>query len=228
MDLTKLHPNTAESEVLATLSTGKVAKAVTAVPMTSGGDELFTVAKPGQIAGSLTATVSTIAEVTNNKNVESVDLVDAVTEVANVTSVDLIDLITRLAEVTLVGQVSEMPAAVQGPGNPVIDSYTDASVTLSANTANQVIVAAPGNSKQIWVYALVLLADTDAGTIALQDEDDAAISGAMAVSDEGGFALSPSGNFAMPLFKVPTNKALEADTVTCSAAGFISYAVVSV
>lgn len=118
--------------------------------------------------------------------------------------------------------------AIVGPGHPTIDSYTHASVSLSANTANQQIVAAPGASKQIWVYGVTILADTGAGTIAFQDEDDTAITGAMALSDEGGFSAGVSGNFAMPIWKLATNKALEADTVTLSAAGWIDYAIVSV
>lgn len=124
--------------------------------------------------------------------------------------------------------ISSLPDSIQGPGEPVIDSYTHAPVTLAANTANQQIIAAPGANKQVWVYAVAILADTGAGTIAFQDEDDTAITGAMALSDEGGFTMGPSGNFAMPIWKVATNKALEADTVTLSAAGWIDYAVVSV
>ena len=125
-------------------------------------------------------------------------------------------------------EVTGLPDAVEGSGSPSIDSYTTEDVTLAADTLNQQIVAAPGANKQIWVYGLILLADTDAGTVALQDEDDTPLTGAMALSDEGGFVMNPSGNFAMPWIKVATNKALEADTVTLSAAGSITYAIVSV
>jgi len=111
---------------------------------------------------------------------------------------------------------------------PNVDSYSQVSVSLAADTANQQILAAPGAGKQIWVFGGVILADTGAGTIAFQDEDDTALTGAMALSDEGGFSISPSGNFAMPIWKLPTNKALEADTVTCSAAGWLDYAIVDV
>ena len=124
--------------------------------------------------------------------------------------------------------VTSLPAAVQGPGNPTVDSYTSAAVNIAASTANQVLVAAPGASKQIWVYGLFMMADTAAGTVALQDEDDTALSGVMAVSDEGGWVLPLSGNFAMPWIKVATNKALEADTGACTVDGIITYAVVSV
>jgi len=124
--------------------------------------------------------------------------------------------------------VSAVPAALQGPGNPVVDSYANAVVDLAASGANQVLVAAPGANKQIWVYGLFMMADTAAGTVTLQDEDDTALSGTMAVSDEGGWVLPMSGNFAMPWIKVATNKALEADTGACTVDGILTYAVVSV
>lgn len=124
--------------------------------------------------------------------------------------------------------VSSLPAAVEGPGSPTIDSFSSVVVDLAASTANQVLVAAPGADKQIWVYGLFMMADTAAGTVTLQDEDDTALSGTMAVSDEGGWVLQMSGNFAMPWLKVATNKALEADTGACTVDGIITYAVVSV
>lgn len=117
-----------------------------------------------------------------------------------------------------------------GAGNTkvTIESYGQVAVSLVANTANQQIIAAPGAGKQIWVFGGVILADTEAGTIAFQDSDDVAITGAMALSDEGGFSHPSNGNFAMPIWKVPTNKALEADTVNCSAAGWLDYAIVNI
>jgi len=124
--------------------------------------------------------------------------------------------------------VTSLPGAVQGPGNPTVDSYASAVVNLAASTANQVLVAAPGANKQIWVYGLFMMADTAAGTVTLQDEDDTALSGTMAVSDEGGWVLPLSGNFAMPWIKVATNKALECDTGTATIDGIITYAIVSV
>ena len=124
--------------------------------------------------------------------------------------------------------VASVPGALQGPGNPTVDSYTCTAVNLAASTANQVLVAAPGANKQLWVYGLFMMADTAAGTVTLQDEDDTALSGTMAVSDEGGWVLTPSGNFAMPWIKVATNKALEADTGACTVDGIICYGIVSV
>ena len=112
--------------------------------------------------------------------------------------------------------------------NPAVDSFSSAVVNLAASTNNQSLVAAPGASKQIWVYGLFMMADTAAGTVTLQDEDDTALSGTMAVSDEGGWVLPRSGSFAMPWIKVATNKALEADTGACTVDGIITYAIVGV
>lgn len=109
-----------------------------------------------------------------------------------------------------------------------VESYHTAKIELAADTANQQLIAAPGANKQIWVYGLILLANTAAGTITIQDEDDTDHSGDIPLSDEGGFVAPISGNFAMPWIKVATNKALEADTATCSGAGMITYGIVSV
>ncbi len=118
--------------------------------------------------------------------------------------------------------------SVQGPGDPAIVSYSTAAVNLAASTASQELVATPGAGKQIWVYGLFMMADTAAGTVALTDESDVALSGVMGVSDEGGWVLPPSGNFAMPWIKVTTNKALDADTGACTIDGIITYAIVEV
>jgi hypothetical protein len=126
------------------------------------------------------------------------------------------------------GAVTSLPSAVQGPGNPTIDSYTSVAIDLATSTPNQQLVVAPGANKQIWVYGLFMMADTAAGTVTLQDEDDTPLSGTMAVSDEGGWVLPMSGNFVMPWIKVATNKALEADTGACTVDGILTYAIVSV
>lgn len=111
---------------------------------------------------------------------------------------------------------------------PKVDSYNCEALELTADTANQVVVAAPGANKQIWVYGMSLTADTGAGTVQFTDEDDNAVTGAMAFSDEGGIQKPLSGHFAMPYWKLATNKALHADTATASAAGDIQYAIVDV
>lgn len=113
-------------------------------------------------------------------------------------------------------------------GNPVVDSFNTVAVNLAASTANQVLVAAPGANKQIWVYGLLMAADVAAGTVTLQDEDDVALSGTIALADEGSFVLPLSGNFSMPWIKTATNKALEADTGACTIDGVLSYAIISI
>ena len=70
-------------------------------------------------------------------------------------------------------------------------------------------------------------ADTADGSIAWQDESDTALSGIMPVA-QNGFLGARSDNFANPVMKVATNKALELDTVTCGFKGSISWIVVSV
>jgi len=126
-----------------------------------------------------------------------------------------------------VASVTAVPSAIQGPGNPTVDSYTSVKIDLAASSADQVLVAAPAAGKQIWVYGLFMMADTAAGTVVLQDSDDTALSGTMAVSDEGGWVLPMSGNFAMPWIKVATAKALEADTGAATLDGILCYGVIT-
>lgn len=118
--------------------------------------------------------------------------------------------------------------SINGAGAPTIDSYTQASISASANTANQSLIAAPGASKQIWVYGIQFTVGTGDGSVSFQDEDDTAITGVMPMTQYSGMAQQPTGNFAMPMWKVATNKALEVDTVTCDIKGSIQYAIVSV
>jgi hypothetical protein len=141
-----------------------------------------------------------------------------------------VDVVAALpAGTNNIGDVDVLSIAngsINGPGVPTIDSYTQ--VAISAVTgANQSLIAAPGANKQIWVYGIAI-SNTTAGTVAFQDEDDTALTGAFAFADKGGMAIPPSGNFAMPLFKVATNKALEADVTTGTINGFITYGVASV
>ena len=121
------------------------------------------------------------------------------------------------AAVDLADMAASLSGALQG-----------APIDLAASTADQVLVAAPGANKQIWVYGLFMMADTAAGTVKLTDDDNTARSGTMAVSDEGGWVLPMSGNFDMPWFKCGTNKALHADTGACTIDGLLTYAVVTV
>lgn len=116
---------------------------------------------------------------------------------------------------------------IAGPGGATaVDSYTTAAINLAAG-ANQSIISAPGANKQIWVYGISFVLNV-AGTVSIQDEDDTAKTGVMPFAANSGLAIPPSGNFAMPLFKVATNKALEMDIVTAEVDGIITYAIMSV
>lgn len=124
------------------------------------------------------------------------------------------------------GRLNTAPgAALTGPGNPVIDSITHVAFNLAAG-ANQVLVASAPN-KQIWVFSIAFTVNV-AGTVSFQDEDDTAITGIMQFGATGGMAIAPSGNFAMPIWKLATNKDLEVDVVTSELDGFLTYALVSV
>jgi len=92
--------------------------------------------------------------------------------------------------------------------------------------ANQVLVASAAN-KQIWVYGFGFVVNV-AGTVSFQDEDDTAITGIMPFAANSGMAISPSGNYAMPIWKLATNKDLEVDIVTSEVDGWLDYAIVSV
>lgn len=116
--------------------------------------------------------------------------------------------------------------SLNGPGAPTIDSYTKVAISAVTGT-NQQLIAAPGVNKQIWVYGIGFTCSV-AGTVAIQDEDETAITGVMSFAQYSGPLNPPSGNFAMPLWKVATNKALEADVTTATINGWIAYAIVSV
>ena len=123
----------------------------------------------------------------------------------------------------LVSSVTD--GAIIGPGEPSVDSYTQASFNLTA-AANQVLVSSSAN-KQIWVYGIVFTFSI-AGTVSFQDEDDTAITGIMTFATNSGLNTPPSGNFAMPLWKLATNKDFEVDLVTAEMDGSVSYAIISV
>ena len=174
-------------------------------------------------------------EVTLDGEEVEVTLNGEVVEVVQDTPADLQATVTQATAVILGASaasisnlgITSLPAAVQGPGNPTIDSFNTAVVNLAASTADQELVADPGSGKSIWVFGLFMMADTAAGTVTLQDDADTALTGVMAVSDEGGWVLPMSGNFAMPWIKCTSNKALEADTGACTIDGIITYAIVT-
>lgn len=126
---------------------------------------------------------------------------------------------------TYLDGINDSLLSLSGAGSPMIDSYQTATIT-SKTGANQLIVSSAAD-KQIWVYGFGF-SGTVAGTVAFQDEDDTVLTGAMNIADTGGFVSSPSGNFAMPLFKLATNKDLEMDIVTTTINGWVAYAIVSV
>ena len=110
---------------------------------------------------------------------------------------------------------------------PSIDSYTHVAINLTTG-ADQVLAAGVAN-KQIWVYGFGLSVGDAAGqTVSFQDEDNVALSGIMEFAQYGGMAVAPSGNFAMPLWKLGTDKDLEVDITGGDVDGWLTYAVVSV
>ena len=115
--------------------------------------------------------------------------------------------------------------SLNGPGAPTIDSYQQYPINLAA-AADQVLVSS-APSKQIWVYGYHLMVNV-AGTVSFQDEDNVAVTGIMPFGDNGGATVSPSGNFAMPIWKLGTDKDLEVDVVTSEFDGWIAAAIVSV
>ena len=133
----------------------------------------------------------------------------------------------RLLQFIASGLTVIQPDAIIGPADPVIDSYTHAAINLTTG-ADQVL-ASSAASKQIWVYGFgISVGDADGQTVSFQDEDNTALSGIMEFARYGGMVASPSGNFAMPLWKLATNKDLEVDITGGDADGWIEYAVVSV
>lgn len=116
---------------------------------------------------------------------------------------------------------------IDGPGEPTVDSYSHVAINLTTG-ADQVLVSSAAN-KQIWVYGFAFVCGDAAGqTVSLQDEDNVAITGIMEFSQYGGITNHPSGNFAMPLFKLGTDKDLEVDITGGDVDGWLCYALVSV
>jgi hypothetical protein len=120
--------------------------------------------------------------------------------------------------------------SINGPESstgPSVDSYTQVAINLTTG-ANQVLASSAAN-KQIWVYGYTFTCgDADGQTVSFQDEDDTALSGIMEFAQYGGAAVSPSGNFAMPIWKLATDKDLEVDITGGDVDGWISVAVVDV
>ncbi|MEA3226723.1 MAG: hypothetical protein U9Q07_12305 [Planctomycetota bacterium] len=113
-----------------------------------------------------------------------------------------------------------------GPGAVSVDSYTSAVVDCASGATTEVI-AAPGASKQLWIYGLMGTADTVDTTIVLKSATTAK-TGTMPMADNGGFVLPPSGNFIQPWIKCATNEAFQITTATGTFDGIVTYAIVSV
>lgn len=123
--------------------------------------------------------------------------------------------------------VTSLPGELSGPGTPSVDSYSHVAINLTTG-ANQVLVSSAAN-KQIWIYGYgFTCGDADGQTVSLQDEDDTAVTGIMEFAQYGGISVSPSGNFAMPIHKLTTNKDLEVDITGGDVDGWIAYAIVDV
>jgi hypothetical protein len=125
--------------------------------------------------------------------------------------------------------VTSVPRSISGPAEPgnSIDSYTQVAINLTTGADQVLVSSAP--SKQIWVYGYTFTCgDADGQTVSFQDEDDVALSGIMEFQRYGGVAISPSGNFSMPIFKLATNKDLEIDITGGDVDGWLTYAILSV
>ena len=115
--------------------------------------------------------------------------------------------------------------SIVGPGEPTIDSYAHIAINLNAG-ADQVLVSSAAN-KQLWVYGITYTCSI-AGTVSFQDEDNTAVTGIHDHAANSGLNTPVSGNFAMPIWKLATNKDVEVDVVDCAIDGWLDYSLVSV
>ena len=116
-------------------------------------------------------------------------------------------------------------ASLDGAGAPTVDSYAHIAINLNAG-ADQLLVSSAA-SKQIWVYGVAYTCSV-AGTVSFQDEDNTPVTGIMDHAANSGLAVTPSSSFAMPIWKLATNKDLEVDVVTAAIDGWLDYAIISV
>jgi len=106
-------------------------------------------------------------------------------------------------------------------------TYVAAAVNLAMNGTRD-ILAAPGASKQIWVYGLAGTTCAD-GTILLLDDTPTSWTGVMPIAALGGFVLPISPNANAPWVKCSTNKKLQATlSVNSDFDGVVVYAIVDV
>jgi hypothetical protein len=176
----------------------------------------------------LAAGTAAFGKLSANSGVDIGD-VDILSIAAGDNNIGNVDIASIAAGTNNIGDVdvltTSLDKSINGAGAPTIDSYTHAAINLAAG-ANQVLVSSAA-SKQIWVYGITFTVNV-AGTVSFQDEDDTAITGIMPIDAKGGMAIAPSGNFAMPIWKLATDKDLEVDVVTSEIDGYLDYAIVSV
>lgn len=178
------------------------------------------------VVASLPAGTNAIGKLAANSGVDigDVDVLSIAAGNNNIGDVDVASIAAGNNNIGDVDVASIANGSINGPAAPVIDSYTHASINLNAG-ANQVLVSSSA-SHQIWVYGFGFTVNA-AGSVSFQDEDDTAITGVMPIAANGGMVVAPSGNFAMPIWKLATDKDLEVDVVTSELDGWIDYAIVN-
>jgi len=128
-----------------------------------------------------------------------------------------------------IGRESYQCVYVAGSASEISEAYESVVVSLAANTANQVIIAAPSAGRSIWVYGLFLAVGDGAGSVLFRESGGVALTGSMAFPDGGRLCIGPSGNFAMPIWKLPAARALWATTTGAATFnGWLCYAIVGV
>jgi hypothetical protein len=210
----KLHVNTGLTVDTSTLALETGGNLATIAGNTTSIDGKITACNTGAVV--LAAGTAAIGKLAANSGVDIGD-------------VDVTSLPALAAGTNNIGDVDVLtvPSSIQGPGNPVIDSYATIAINLTTG-ADQVLVASAAN-KQIWVYGYAFTVGDAAGqTVSLQDEDNAALTGIMEFAQYGGICVPPSGNFAMPVFKLATDKDLEVDITGGDVDGWLAYAIVAV
>jgi len=166
---------------------------------------------------------------TDGNSAKTMIAIDPSGEIKNVAVNASGNLITSVAGgATEAKQDSIITALTAGDAMPAIDDMFNAVIAVAAATADSVLVAAPGALKQIWVYSIMLTVAA-AGTVLFESGTASARSGVIPLGVAGGFSQSSSDK-QIPIMRCATNESLTLTTVGAgaNAAGFLSYAIVSV
>lgn len=131
------------------------------------------------------------------------------------------------ADGALYSAVSSVPGALQGPGNPTVDSFASAVIDVAAGQTDASLIAAPGASKQLWIMGLSFTVDTDATTVFFESAATA-LTGTYTFNTGQGIQKPLSGNFAQPYYKCGTNEAFTLTNTVGAIDGDVQYAIVSV